>query len=245
MLGVALHEREADRELFLEAAWQWRAGSVSCPGRPGGRHDATATRRRSRCHSRVRPRRGRRRLKQADLALWHAPDAPVRVNAGPGTLTELNESLGEAIPRRAVAEHVLLGHGATIPGVRRRLPEFIDVLLETPRYVSTSSAIVCAVMAGPPHPKSQMHRLAMNACWRCRTGGRSYSPDSRPFRGGVGANRCQARDAQVIDSPIHRHHADNVERSGSDVDSLISPIISTRRRTGIEPAWELSPPHRF
>ncbi len=25
----------------------------------------------------------------------------------------------------------------------------------------------------------------------------------------------------------------------------ILPVLSTRRRTGIEPAWELSPPHRF
>jgi hypothetical protein len=105
--------------------------------------------RRSRCHSELDRVEAVDVLKQADLAFWHAPDAPVRVSAGPGTLTKLNESLGEPVPRRAVAEHVLLSHGATIPGVRRRLPEeLIDVLPETPRHVSMSSAVVCAEMAG-------------------------------------------------------------------------------------------------
>jgi hypothetical protein len=50
--------------------------------------------------------------------------------------------------------------------------------------------------------------------------------------------------------PLRGSHADEqVEPGGEYVEAYPTPqplpVLSTRRRTGIEPAWELSPPHRF
>jgi hypothetical protein len=58
---------------------------------------------------------------------------------------------------------------------------------KTPRHVSISSAVVvCAEIAGPPPPEVPDAPISHDARWRCRTGGRSYSPAFRLFRGGAG-----------------------------------------------------------